>query len=355
MNISSLSLRGFRSYKSGSFEFSPGVNIVCGPNARGKTNLLEGIYMLSGAYSWRSRKRAELVNFESRTALISGRVNARGREFELSVSMPLQGKSSFKSNGVSLKRQYELSEYLKCVIFCPEDLFLVKGGPEKRRRFIDSALGQLRPRYAAILSEYSRLCDMKQILLKEGGYSGVMPEINRGLIYYGAELIYYRARYIKELSTESEIIHRNISGGLERLELKYKTLSNIEDPLVPNERLRELYLEHMAEHSDAERDSGSVLSGPHKDDLEIYINGYSAKSFASQGQARTAALSLKFGERELMRLDTGEYPVLLLDDVLSELDDDRADFVASSSLGGQTVITCCVKPRAFRGALMTEL
>jgi len=350
MIVSQVKLSGFRSYDLSSFTFKDGANIIWGPNARGKTNLLEGIMLLSGAYSWRTRRRGELINFQSQSAVIEGAVEARSRLFDIKITMPLRGKAGYSVNGVGGKRQYELSDYFRCVLFCPEDLSIVKGGPEIRRRFMNTALSQLRPRYAAILGEYSKLMDMKQYMLKESQSMTMLPEVNERMIYYSAELINYRARFLLELSRESEIIHRRISSGLERLELKYKTVSNIPDPTAGPEVLREYLREHMQTHFEAEVESRSLLSGAHKDDIEIFINGSAARSFASQGQARTAALSLKLGERELFRLDGGEYPVLLLDDVLSELDQTRSKFIASAAVGGQTIITCCTPPDVFDGA-----
>ena len=349
MIVENIALEGFRSYDAAAFGFKDGVNIVWGENARGKTNLLESVMLLSGSGSWRTRKRGDLINFYKDRASIVGHVLTRDRAFEIGIRMPLKGKNTFTVNGVAQKRQYDLSEYLRCVLFCPEDLYLVKGGPEKRRRFIDIALGQLRPRYAAILAEYNNLCDMKQILLKDGAMT-VMPEINARMVHYGAEIVHYRGAFLAELSREAEIIHRSISKGYERLELRYKTVSTVEDPTLPVELLRQRLQDHMDSHWEAEEQSRSLLSGPHKDDIEILINGQPARVFASQGQARTAALSLKFGERELFRLDSGEYPVLLLDDVLSELDEGRAAFVASAAVGGQTIITCCTPPDLFPDA-----
>ena len=198
MIIENITLEGFRSYDKAAFGFKDGVKIVWGENARGKTNMLEGVMLLSGSGSWRTRKRGDLINFYKDRASVTGSVLARDRSFEIGIRMPLKGKTVYTVNGVSQKRQYALSEYLQCVLFCPDDLYLVKGGPEKRRRFMDTALGQLRPRYAAILAEYNKLCDMKQILLKDGAMT-IMPEINARMIHYGAEIIHYRGAVLSEL------------------------------------------------------------------------------------------------------------------------------------------------------------
>lgn len=350
MRVNGLTLDGFRSYDRSSFSFKDGVNIVWGENARGKTNMLEGIMLLSGSASWRSRKRGDLINFNREKAVIDGNISARSRDFDIRITIPVSGKAAYTVNGVSLKKQHDLSEYLKCVLFCPDDLYLVRGEPEKRRRFMDTALCQLRPRYAACLSEYNQLAKLKQLMLKEGEDRRMLPVVNERLVYYGAEIIHYRAAFLGELTREAENIHRGISRGAERLELRYKTVSTVEDPFMPAEMLRERLERHMESHLEAELKTGSMLSGPHKDDIEILINGQPARSFASQGQTRTAALALKFGERELFRIDSGEWPILLLDDVLSELDESRSTFVASSAVGGQTIITCCTPPTIFEDA-----
>ena len=355
MLISDIRIEGFRSYKDSSFSFKDGANIIWGENARGKTNLLEAVMLLSGAQSWRSRRRVDIINFYEQQASITGRAEARSRVFEIKIGLPLKGRASYTVNGVSQKRQFDLSDYFRCVLFCPEDLFLVKGGPEKRRRFMDQALCQLRPRYAAILGEYGKLMELKQYVLKEGGTAAVLPEINERMIYYSAELIHYRAAFLSELSREAGELHRSISRGMERLELKYKTVSSVTDPEADTATLRRQLSEHMESHAEAEEQSRSLLSGAHKDDIDILINGSAARAFASQGQARTAALSLKFGERELFRIDSGEYPVLLLDDVLSELDAGRRAFVASAAVGGQTLITCCNPPEVFEDANVIEV
>lgn len=200
MIIDRVALRGFRSYTDSAFSFKDGVNIIWGENARGKTNLLEGIMLLSGAASWRTRKRGDLIHFQREAAAVEGSVEARGRSFDIAIRMPLRGKTAYTVNGVAQKRQYDLSEYLRCVLFCPDDLYLVKGGPDKRRRFMDTALGQLRPRYAAILAEYQKLCEMKQFILKDGGSMTVLPEINDRMVYYGAEIVHYRGAFLFELS-----------------------------------------------------------------------------------------------------------------------------------------------------------
>lgn len=356
IRVNNISLKGFRSYQNAAFSFQEGVNIVCGPNAAGKTNLLEGVFLLSGMPSWRSRKKADLIAFGESRASIEASIASRERDFKLDIDLPRAGRSGFSANSVRLKRQYELSEYFRCVLFSPEELLLVKGGAAERRRFLDTALCQLRPRYAYAASKYSALLEQKLAVLKgqDRGLQAVLPEINQQLVEYGAFILKVRAGFIAQLQREGALLHSAISGGKEQLEIVYRTVSNISDPLAQGEEIGERLREHMEAHYNAELESRSCLSGVHKDDMDIFINGQPARGFSSQGQARTAALALKFGERELFRQDSGEYPVLLLDDVLSELDGDRQSFVTSRLQGGQTIITCCVPPE-LNGACMIKI
>ena len=244
------------------------------------------------------------------------------------------------------KTAAELSGTLCAVLFCPEDVELVRGGPAERRRLMDLAISQLRPRYAEALSRFGRAYEHKLRILRDWREKPSLLEVldafNNVLAAAGAELIRCRAAWCARLSELAAPLHGEVSGRGERLELRYKTVKTIPEP----EKLRteEIYaalLEHQASHRRAELEAGLVLSGAMKDDIIISINGSEAKGFASQGQARTAALSIKLSEREITRQSIGEYPLLLLDDVLSELDERRQDFVINRITGGQVLISCC--------------
>jgi DNA replication and repair protein RecF len=222
------------------------------------------------------------------------------------------------------------------VLFSPDDLYLIKGGPEERRKLLDNAISQLRPGYIGLISEYRKLFDSKMRILKD---SDEKPSLLKALDAYtgrmmtiGAAIIKYRAAFTKMLAPAAAEVHLGVSGGAEKLEIGYKTVSTVETPDGDIKAIEEQLMRHYASHREAEIKSRSCLTGPHKDDLQIYIDGKPARAFGSQGQTRTAALSLKLSEREIFFRDCGEYPVLLLDDVLSELDQKRQDFVLNIKL-----------------------
>ena len=353
MILNEISLRDFRSYDAADFSFSPGVNIICGDNGKGKTNLLEGIWMLTGVRSWRAAKKAELIRWDASAAGLSARVETRGRKFALQLDMPASGRSQIRINGVKKQRQLELSECLRCVLFSPEDLYLIKGPASGRREFLDSAICQIRPRYGDLLARYEKLLESKSRLLKmeePRPSTELIASYDDQLAYIGAHLMGYRAKFCRGLAEECGKLHQAISGGKEQLTLQYKTVSTVTDPFADPSVIEGQLRDHLESHRLAELQSGSCLSGLHKDDVELNINGRPARAFASQGQTRSAALALKFGQRELFFRDTGEYPVLLLDDVLSELDAPRQAFVASHAMGGQSIITCCEERQEFQNS-----
>ncbi len=353
MILRDLSLRDFRSYQAADLQFSPQVNIICGDNGKGKTNLLEAIYLLTGVRSWRAAKKAELVRWEQPKALLQATVDTRGRQFQLKLELPAAGRSQVWVNGVKKQRQLELSESLRCVLFSPEDLYLIKGPASGRRAFLDDAISQIRPRYGDLLDRYEKLLESKSRLLKmeEPRPSAQLIAVyDDQLAQIGALLMGYRAKFCRGLNEECGAMHAAISGGKETLTLQYKTVSTVTDPFAEPALIEGQLREHLETHRTAELQSGSCLSGLHKDDLELEINGRSARAFSSQGQTRSAALALKFGQRELFFRDTGEYPVLLLDDVLSELDAPRQAFVATHAMGGQSIITCCEERQEFHGS-----
>ena len=345
MMVRALELEGFRNYRSFSAGFAPGVNVIYGENAQGKTNLLEAVRYLSGAPSHRARSEGELIGFDASSARICAQLESRGRDFRVEVQLTRGRRRRMTSNGVRLKTAGELSERLHTVLFCPEDLMLIRAGSAERRRFLDQSLCQLRPRYAAALAEYHRLHEHKRRILRDWeekpSLLELLPEFNDRLARCGAVLIHYRAHFIRKLAQFAAPIHAEFSGEREKMTLAYETVKTVEDPLIPTREIYPRLLEHQESHRRAELESRTCLSGPHKDDLTVSIDGRSAKQCASQGQTRTAALSLKLAERELHQEDLGEWPVLLLDDVLSELDQRRRDFVLRRIRGGQVFITCC--------------
>ena len=222
---------------------------------------------------------------------------------------------------------------------------VLKTGASARRRLGDHALCQLRPNYEAALTEYGRILEQKSKILKDRHENPalleILPEYNTRLCQVGALLISYRARFYEGLAREAKQYHELFSGGAEDFTLEYKTVSSISDPFAPVNQLEEKLWEHLDSHYRAELESSQCLTGPHKDDFDVTLSGMSLKAFGSQGQTRTAAISLKLAQRKLMAAQSGEIPVLLLDDVLSELDPGRQDFVLNQITEGQVFITCC--------------
>ncbi len=348
MKLRRIALDGFRNYTDFTADFSPGVNVIWGENAQGKTNLLEAIGFLSGARSHRARGDKELISFHRDRGTITAEVTSRGRDFLLEVQLFRGARRRLFVNHVKCKTAAELGGIVQTVLFCPEDLALIKAGAAERRSFLDHAICQLRPRYAEALAQYSKLLDHKTRILrdweKHPSLLDVLEDFNEAMARAGALVIHYRAHFVRKLAEKAAQIQTEFSGGRETLALHYATVSTVRAPLGPTVELYEDLRRHQDSHAKAERDARSCLSGPHKDDLMAQINGQPARQYASQGQTRTAALSLKLAERELFRDDTGQWPILLLDDVLSELDARRQDFVLRRITGGQVILTGCEAP-----------
>ena len=339
-------MQDFRNYRQLSLEFEPGVNLIVGDNAQGKTNLLESVIYLGSGKSFRTQKAAELVRLGAEFGEISGQVYSQNRQQTLRwLLFPAARPRQLFCNGVKKKTAGEISGILQTVLFCPEDLMVLKAGSSARRKLGDQALCQLRPNYEAALTEYGRILEQKNRILKDRYENPALleslPEYNARLCQVGALLISYRARFFEGLGKAAAAYHGAFSGGKEEFLLEYRTVSTITDPFAPVSVLTEQLQEHLLSHHRAELESAQCLTGPHKDDFDVTLSGLSLKSFGSQGQVRTSAISLKLAQRELMKNQSGETPVLLLDDVLSELDPGRQDFVLNQITEGQVFITCC--------------
>ena len=353
MRLLDLKLRDFRNYESLELEFDPGVNLIVGSNAQGKTNLLEAVCYAGSGRSFRTQKQGELIRCHADFAEIEAQVHAEERQQSLrwvlfSGARPRQ----IYRNGAKKKSASEIAGVLPTVLFCPEDLMVLKSGAAARRRLGDQALCQLRPNYDAALTEYNRILDQKSRILKDHfeypGVLEVLPEYNARLCQVGALLISYRARFYDSLGRAAARYHSQFSGGAEEFRLEYRTVSTVKDPFAPVARLTQDLYDHLDSHYRAELESGQCLTGPHKDDFDVSLSGINLKAYGSQGQTRTAAISLKLAQRELMGREWGEEPVLLLDDVLSELDQSRQDFVLNQIGSGQVFITCCEPGRFTR-------
>ena len=350
MNLNNIDLRNFRNYEDIRLEFDPGVNLIVGDNAQGKTNLLEAVAYLGSGKSFWAQKTAEMIRFTADFADLEGDITSQGRHQSIRwVLFPAQRPRQLYRNGVKKKTAADISGVLQTVLFCPEDLMVLKAGAAARRRLGDNALCQLRPNYEAALASYNRILEQKSRILKDRfdnpAVLDILPEYNTRLCQVGALLISYRARFYDGLGKAAESYHGNFSGGSEEFHLEYKTVSTVKDPFAPVAELVACLQEHLERHYRAELETAQCLTGPHKDDFDVTLNGISLKAYGSQGQTRTAAISLKLAQRELMGRESGEEPVLLLDDVLSELDPGRQDFVLNQITSGQVFITCCEHDR----------
>ena len=350
MHLCDIKLRDFRNYENLELSFDEGVNLIVGENAQGKTNLLEAIIYLGSGKSFRTQKAAELVKMGADFGDLEGKLCSQERCQTIRwVLFPAARPRQLYRNGVKKKTAADISGVLQTVLFCPEDLMVLKTGASPRRKLCDNALSQLRPNYEAALTEYQRILENKARILKDRFENPVLleilPEFNARLCQVGALLISYRARFLEGLGREAKVFHETFSGGREEFSLSYHTVSTVDDPFASVSTLEGQLRDHLESHYRAELESSQCLTGPHKDDFDITLNGMSIKSFGSQGQVRTATISLKLAQRELMKKEAGEYPVLLLDDVLSELDAKRQDFVLNQITDGQVFITCCEPDR----------
>lgn len=328
MQLKSLELQGYRNYDSLKLAIGSGVNIFIGPNAQGKTNLLEAIHVLALTKSHRTSKDRELIGWNTQSARIRGELERRYGNVTLELQISPQGKKA-KLNGLEQRKLSGFVGSLNVVLFAPEDLDIVKGAPGIRRRFMDMEIGQVFPGYLHNLQQYQKVLQQRNNYLKSTDISRSSPELmdvwNEQLASYGVKMMQRRKNFITKLQRWAEKIHAGITADTERLEVSYKP-SFGSDEQWQNQDETSLFHQFMiklTENKDQEFRRGMTITGPHRDDLAFTINGKDVQSFGSQGQQRTAALSLKLAELELMHEEIGEYPILLLDDVLSELDQTR--------------------------------
>lgn len=343
MEIQKLQLKNFRSYTQKEVEFTPGINVIYGKNAQGKTNLLEALFFCAVTRSFRGAADKELMKFGTKGYEIGLSFDSQQRPQEILIRCS-RGKKEFFINGVKKQRRGDFVGTLKCVLFAPEHMALIKNGPGERRRFIDMSLCQWKPAYYTALNNYQKLLEQKNVLLKkaEGGNScdALLELYNEKLAFYCAQVMRERKRYLDDLEGYAQKVHLELSQGSEILTLHYEPSPRL-DPTM--EGLEEAIRSEMDRHLEREKIMKSSLVGCHRDNFEISLNGYSARTYGSQGQQRSCVLSLKMAECDIFKEAYGEYPVLLLDDILSELDERRKAYVVGHISGRQVIITCCEK------------
>lgn len=341
MNIKSLVLTDFRNYEKEKIEFSPYTNIIYGNNAQGKTNLLEAVTMFSQGRSRRAKSDRELIRFDKDFAELEAEFDSGVREHTAEMRIMSNGKKKIKVNDVPIAKLSMLMNYMNTVMFSPEDLDLVKGSPGVRRKFLDFAISQMMPGYLSVLIEYSKILAEKNSLLKnlrsDGKYSDAMLSVwNDQLALAGAKIMRYRRDFISKLDEFSKGIHSEITK--ETLEIEY--MPSMDYTECDEKRAYECMLSKLEESQRREIENGASLYGIHRDDIKIVIDDKDARVFASQGQQRTAVLSLIMAQTEYVYMIKDEYPVLLLDDIMSELDKSRRAFLSQRIKDKQVLITC---------------
>ncbi len=341
MHIETIALRDFRNYASLHLPLCAQLNVLCGENAQGKTNLLEAVYLCCLGKSHRTSHDFEMIRQGQQTAYAGVHVHRNDGPRHVEVLLSQNEKKRISISGVSIRRMSELMGHVQCILFSPEDLLLVKGGPGIRRRFLDASLCQLRPNYFLLLSRYNALLLQKNALLKQSkADTALLDTYDQMLSDFGAQIIEHRHSFIQSLIPLCGGIHETIASA-EKLVLCYKTQVRLDGtPIVG--QLLSLYAQTRSD--DQRRYRTSV--GPHRDDLLLSVNGSDARAFASQGQQRTVALSMKLACVEQMTKETGQTPILMLDDVFSELDEKRQQALLAH-IKGQVLITTATKPPAL--------
>lgn len=343
MHIENITIEQYRNYDSLSLEFDHQINVMIGENAQGKTNLMEAIYVLAFTKSHRTSKDKELIKWDSEYGKIKGNIFKRNRTFPLEVIFSGKGKKA-KFNHIEQKRLSDYIGSLNVVMFAPEDLNLVKGSPQERRKFIDMELGQVQPVYIYHLGQYQKILKQRNALLKDLQRQSkqdrtMLHILTEQLIEHGSIVLTRRLQFLQKLREWAIPIHHGISRGLEELTINYEPTIDVSED-ADLETIIEIYKAHFTSIEDREVERGTTLAGPHRDDLMFEVNGRNVQTYGSQGQQRTTALSLKLAEIELIEQEVGEYPVLLLDDVLSELDDHRQSHLLNTIQGKvQTFVT----------------
>ena len=340
MRLEHLQVENFRNLESAQLTPSPVLTVICGPNGQGKTNLLEAIWLLTGGKSFRGAKDAELIRRDAPFAVLEANFQVGDRDQQMRLTVGSRGTKrpgrTVKLNGADRGRAASIAGTFTAVVFDPNHLSLVKGGPEGRRRFLDAALCQLYPGYLVALRRYARTVAQKNALLKAyditPGADTLLETFNEGLAKTGAEVMARRTAYLARLAPAAAQNYRDISSGAETLTVTYQPCCD-PTPEALAARLREV--------KNTELRAGFCLTGPHREDLEIDIDGQPGRIYGSQGQQRSAVLSLKLAEASVAGEILGEHPVMLLDDVLSELDDARQAYLLTRIEDKQTFVTTC--------------
>ncbi len=334
MTVNKIRIKNFRNIKNEEIVFCEGINVIHGRNAQGKTNILEAIWLFSGKKSFRGAKDSELINLEQNAASLN--IDFFGEEREQTAEIKIENGRSYFLNSVLVKEHSEMTKKIPAVVFSPDDLSLISEGPAERRKFADTVIGGFYPRYQEKLSRYTRALEQRKFVLKDYRFHPeldfILDEFEAEIVKSGTEIIRYRMRFLERLNEFCPLIYEGISGGKESFSAEYISSSGT---------TAEEFKKNLFDSREADSQTLSTSIGPHRDDIDILINGISARKFGSQGQKRSAAITLKLAESKLTEKIFGTNPIILLDDVMSELDPTRQEYILNHIKDRQVFITCC--------------
>ncbi|MDW7672485.1 MAG: DNA replication/repair protein RecF [Bacillota bacterium] len=364
--VQQLTLSQFRNYDSLKVNFHKGINLILGENAQGKTNLLEALYLCAALRSFRTRRDSELIYFKKpygylKISLLTHPADREEETHEIEMVFRPDQKKRVKRNGLSQTRISDVMGTFKAVLFSPEDLKIVKDSPAERRQFMDSEMMQVSPKYYHTILQYQKILKQRNHLLKKNHINeGELQVWDFQLADYGVRLMQQRHRFLTEISQKASFIHQQLTETKENLSVKYEPGIFLKKdwPIETTENLVERMIHELAKNRQQDQFRQTTGKGPHRDDLFFSINRMDVRQFGSQGQKRTVVLSLKLAVMEWMKEITGEYPVLLLDDVTSELDDKRQRDLLSYLKPVQTIITAThpipgIGSEEYPGAILT--
>ena len=346
MQIKNLTLKNFRNYADENFEFTEGLNVLYGKNAQGKTNCAEAVFYLCTGVSPRARREKQLIMHGKQRADISATACGRYGDVNIAATIFENGRE-IRINGNRIARNADLLGNIFSIFFSPSELRLIQDGPDERRRFLNISISQLSKPYYTALLRYNKILEQRNNLLKDrdtGLIYDTLPVWDEQLAKYAAIVVRHRADYIARLAPVAEEEHYRLTDGAEKHVVRPEKRYDGDD-----EELKEQLFEELQRNYERDVRLGYTSIGPHRDDLDFLINGQDAKNFASQGQTRTAALSVKLAEMEIFKQLSGEYPVLILDDVMSELDLPRRKKLVERARGMQTILTCTHAERVLYG------
>lgn len=350
MIVNSIFADGYKNLKQVNISLDPKMNIICGENAQGKTNLIEAVWLCSGCRSFRGTRDRDMICFDGDGARVSVNFqnSYRMENIEFILKKSAVKEKNITLNGIKTSRLSELFDEFKCVVFTPEDLNITKGSPDNRRNFLDIAISQIKPSYISALKKYNSILMQRNSLLKsmsavKGSDTKYLDIWNEQIAEAGAFISVLRYNYCKTLDAEANKLYNLITDGKENLQIYYQSTvyDELEGEKDIKNKLADLYIRKLKDSAENDKKMGYTGTGVHRDDMHAFVNKISLRDFGSQGQSRSAALAMKLAHAEILKAERGEYPVMLLDDVLSELDASRQKFILNNINGMQAIITCC--------------